>query len=84
MDEPISLSFHPSGFQMVVGFVDRVRMMNVFARNIKSYNEIPVKSCREIKFSNGGHLFACSNQHSINVYQFYTGECPIDFVFKEH
>jgi len=84
MDEPMSVAFHPSGYQLVVGFVDRVRMMNVFARNLKSYHEISIKACREIKFSNGGHLFACANQYTLNVYNFYTAECPSEFVFKEH
>jgi WD40 repeat protein len=84
LDEPMSVAFHPSGFHIVVGFVDRVRMMNVFSRNIKSYKEIPIKGCREIKFSHGGAFFACANQYAINVYRFYTAECPPEYVFKEH
>lgn len=76
MDEPMSVAFHPSGFHIVVGFVDRVRMMNIFSRNIKTYKEIPIKGCKEIKFSHGGNLFACANQFAINVFKFYSGECP--------
>ena len=84
MDEPMSLAFHPSGLHIIVGFVDKIRMMNVFARNIKSYNEIQIKGCKEIKFSNGGHLFACANQISIHIYRFYTASLPQEYVFKEH
>lgn len=29
-DEAYSVAFHPSGFHIIVGFTDRVRMMNVF------------------------------------------------------
>ena len=29
-DEAYSVAFHPSGFHLIVGFTDRVRMMNVF------------------------------------------------------
>jgi len=83
-DEANSLAFHPSGFHIVVGFTDKVRMMNVFQKSLKTFKEIPIKLCREIRFSNGGHLFACTNQHAISVYKFYTAECPPEYTFKEH
>lgn len=60
-DEANSLAFHPSGFHIIVGFTDKVRMMNVFQKTLKTFKEIPIKLCREIRFSNGGHLFACTN-----------------------
>jgi WD40 repeat protein len=73
----------------VVGFTDRVRMMNVFStssstKGLKPYNTIAIKACREIKFSNGGHLFACASQSNINVYKFYTGENNNDMIYKAH
>jgi WD40 repeat protein len=83
-DEANSLAFHPSGFHIVVGFTDKVRMMNVFQKSLKTFKEIPIKLCREIRFSNGGHLFACTNQHAISVYKFYTAECPPEYNFKDH
>lgn len=79
LDEPMSIAFHPSGYHLVVGFLDRVRLMNVFSRSIKTYKELPIKACKEIKFSNGGHLFACANNHSIIVYKFYTAESPLEY-----
>jgi hypothetical protein len=45
----------------VVGFADKVRLMNVFNSTIKQYKEIAIKGSREIKFSHGGHLFAVAN-----------------------
>ncbi len=83
-DEANSLAFHPSGFHIVVGFTDKVRMMNVFQKSLKTFKEIGIKLCREIRFSNGGHLFACTNQHAISVYKFYTAECPPEYNFKDH
>ena len=83
-DEANSLAFHPSGFHVVVGFTDKVRMMNVFQKTLKTFKEIGIKLCREIRFSNGGHLFACTNQHAISVYKFYTAECPPEYNFKDH
>jgi chromosome segregation ATPase len=67
-----------------VGFTDKVRMMNVFQRGLKQFKEIGIKLCREIRFSNGGHLFACTNQHAISVHKFYTAECPPEYTFKDH
>ena len=58
--------------------------MNVFQKSLKTFKEIPIKGCKEIRFSNGGHLFACTNQHNISVYKFYTAECPPEYNFKAH
>ena len=57
----MSVAFHPSGFHIVVGFAEKIRMMNLFQDSLKEYKTIPIKSCREIAFSHGGHLFACMN-----------------------
>jgi len=83
-DEAYSVAFHPSGFHIIVGFTDRVRMMNVFQKSLKSFHTIAIKGCREIRFSNGGHLFACASQSNINVYKFYTGENTQDMIYKAH
>ena len=59
--------------------------MNVFSRSLKAFKELPTKGCREIRFSNGGHLFATtSTQGVIQVYKFYTAECPKDLEFRLH
>jgi WD40 repeat protein len=58
----IALAFHPSGLLMVVAFEDKIRMMNIYEHDLVVIKEIPIKNCKEIKFSNGGHLFAIANQ----------------------
>jgi WD40 repeat protein len=83
-DEAYSVAFHPSGFHLVVGFTDRIRMMNVLQKSLKTYNVIPIKGCRELRFSNGGHLIACASQSNINVYKFYTGENTPEMIYKAH
>jgi hypothetical protein len=75
-EEPYSIAFHPSGFHIIVGFADKLRLMNVFQGIIKPYKELPIKACREIRFSHGGHMFAATNGHIIQVFNFYTGENP--------
>ena len=55
-------------------------MMNVLANAIKEYSSISAKQCRELKFCNGGHLFAASmvgTGNIIQVYNFYTGDLVI-------
>ena len=82
-----AVAFHPSGFHIVVAFADKVQTMNVLSSCLKEQQNIPplpIKGCREIRFSNGGHLFAAANANSISVYNFYTGECPSYMHCKGH
>jgi len=44
---------------VVAGFTERIRLMNLFEKSLITYKELAVKSCSEIVFSHGGHLFAC-------------------------
>ena len=83
-EEPFSVAFHPSGFHIVVGFADKLRMMNVFNKNIERYKDIPIRACSEVRFSNGGHLFAAVIGNYIKVFNFYTGESPPNMDYKSH
>ncbi|CAD8112856.1 unnamed protein product [Paramecium primaurelia] len=91
-EEAYCVSIHPSGFHIVVGLTDRLRLMNVCVHNnqIKHYREIgQFKQCKEIKFSNGGQYFAAVNaanttQHIIHIYRFYVGDNPANLQFKGH
>jgi WD40 repeat protein len=84
-----SLAFHPSGLHCVVGFSDKLKLMNLFLdikESRRDLKEIPAKGHKEIRFSNGGHLFAvsCSNPQTIYIYNFYTCENPSHLIFKGH
>jgi hypothetical protein len=48
--------------------------MNVLSNSFKEYGSpLSLKGCREIKFSNGGHLFAAAlGSGAIYIYNFYT------------
>ena len=83
-EEPLSVAFHPSGFHIVVGFLDKLRMMNVFNKTIEKYKDIPLRACSEVRFSNGGHLFAAVVSNYIKVFNFYTGENPPNMEYKNH
>lgn len=73
-EEAFSVAFHPSGFHLIVGFADKVRLMNLLMEDFRTYKEIPIKACRETRFSHGGQFFAAVNSNTIQVYKTYTCE----------
>jgi len=73
-EEAFSVAFHPSGFHLIVGFSDKLRLMNLLMEELRTYKEIPIKACREVKFAHGGEYFAAVNSNAIQVYKTYTCE----------
>ena len=51
-------------------------MCNILSNKISFAKTIPIKLCNDIKFSNGGHLFACTAKDVIMVFNFYTWDSP--------
>ena len=56
-EEAYSVAFHPAGLHILVGFADKLRIMNLLMDDIKTFKEFPIKSCPESQFSNGGQMF---------------------------
>ncbi|KAM9326708.1 cilia- and flagella-associated protein 57 [Gastrophryne carolinensis] len=73
-EEAFSVSLHPSGLYVLVGFSDKLRLMNLLIDDIRSYKEFTVRGCRECAFSHGGHLFAAVNGNVIHIYSTTTLE----------
>lgn len=82
MDDPYALSLHPSGLFLLVGFADKLRLMSVTVDDLRMYQEFPLRGCREVRFSNGGGLFAAVQGTSIHVFNTWSYE-PVA-TFKEH
>ncbi|GBG33254.1 Cilia- and flagella-associated protein 57 [Hondaea fermentalgiana] len=74
-EEAHSVSFHPSGLHILVGFSDKLRLMNLLMDDLRLAKELPIKACRECQFANGGHMFAAVNGNTIQVFNTYTCEC---------
>ena len=70
-EDPTSCAMHPSGLHVLVGFTDKLRLMNILMDDIRPCREFSVKGCVDCTFSNGGHLFAATTGNAVNVY----GEC---------
>lgn len=83
-EDATAVAFHPSGFHILAAVGDKLLMMNVLSSSISEYHSIPMKNCREIRFSNGGHMFAAGVGSYTHVYNFYTVECPTNQQCKGH
>lgn len=84
-EEALAVAMHPSGFHIVVALVDKILMMNILSKSLNTFKSLQIKNCREVRFSNGGHLFAAAvGNNSIQVYNFYTGESPSYYLCKGH
>ena len=73
-----SVSLHPTGLHCAVGFTDKLRIYHILVDDLRVCMEIPIKSCRLCKFSDGGHMLAATSGNSILIYDFYTGEKVAD------
>lgn len=63
--------------QMLVGFSDKLRLMNILVDTVSPVREFAVcRGCREVQFSNGGQYFAAARDNNfIHVYDTYTFDC---------
>jgi cilia- and flagella-associated protein 57 len=64
----LSVSFHPSGLYILVGFEDKLLLMNVLIDDLRIFKEFPVRHVKESKFSNGGQYFAAISTNLVYIY----------------
>uniref|UniRef100_A0A1I8GFC8 WD_REPEATS_REGION domain-containing protein n=1 Tax=Macrostomum lignano TaxID=282301 RepID=A0A1I8GFC8_9PLAT len=67
-EEAYSVALHPSGLFLLVGFSDKLRLMNLLIDDIRTFKEFTIRGCRECAFSNGGHLFAAVHGNIIQIF----------------
>ncbi|XP_061488605.1 cilia- and flagella-associated protein 57 isoform X1 [Rhineura floridana] len=67
-EEAYTLALHPGGLYVLVGFADKLRLMNLLIDDIRVFKDFTVRGCRECAFSTGGHLFAAVNGNVIHIY----------------
>lgn len=73
-DIALSLAFHPSGLHLLLGFSDKLRLMNVLLDDLRQVKELPIKNCREVRFARGGHIFAAGNAKLVQLFSTATVE----------
>ncbi len=76
----ICVAFHPFGYYIAAGFVDKIRYFHLLHDQLRIYKEIVLKNCCLLKFSNGGQYLAAaynknkSSQYFVNIYNSYSAE----------
>ncbi|POM62153.1 WD domain containing hypothetical protein, partial [Phytophthora palmivora] len=78
-DEPTTVAVHPSGFQLVVSFKERVRIYQLLQESLRQVKELPIKACRFVRYAHGGHLFACASGLTVTTFRTYTFEAAQTF-----
>ncbi|CAK9865196.1 unnamed protein product [Sphagnum jensenii] len=71
-EEVLSISLHPNGLHVLVGFADKLRMMNLLMDDIRMAKEFNIKACGECYFSNGGQYFAAVQSNAVHIFETYT------------
>jgi cilia- and flagella-associated protein 57 len=74
-EEVLCLALHPTGLRMLVGFKGNLRLYNVLADDLHFCTEFPIKPCHEVRFSNGGQMFAAVVAHRILIFNSYDFQC---------
>lgn len=58
-EEAYSVALHPTGLFILVGFSDKLRLMNLLIDDIRTFKEFTVRGCREV-----GYMGVCSLRKS--------------------
>ncbi len=84
-EEILAVTFHPSGNYAIVSNEERLRPVHIFYDVIENMtqNGIPSKKSKEVRFSNGGHLFSFEAGNRIEIWNFLTMQLhqSLKFVF---
>ena len=47
-EEAYSIALHPSGLYILVGFSDKLRLMNILIDDLRQFKEYSIRGCREV------------------------------------
>jgi WD40 repeat protein len=78
-EEAYTVSLHPSGLFILVGFSDKLKLFTILIDDLRPFKEFSIRGCREALFSNGGHLFAAVHGNVIQIYSTVTFENITNF-----
>lgn len=77
-EEITSVAIHPTGLHCAVGFSDKLRVYHILVDDLRVCMEVPIKACRECRFSQGGNYLAATNGNSIAIFDFSSGDKVAD------
>eukprot|EP00761_Pharyngomonas_kirbyi_P010064 gb/GECH01010082.1/.p1 GENE.gb/GECH01010082.1/~~gb/GECH01010082.1/.p1 ORF type:complete len:1152 (+),score=347.62 gb/GECH01010082.1/:1-3456(+) len=71
--EPLTVTIHPSGMYVVVGFADKVRFMSVVGHyELVEVKALSIRNSSRCRFAHGGHMFAAVHGNVVQIYDTYT------------
>ncbi|KAI9207648.1 WD40-repeat-containing domain protein, partial [Polychytrium aggregatum] len=73
-EEAFSVAIHPNGLYILVGFGDKLKLMNLLIDDIRPFREFTIRGCRECQFSTGGQYFAAAHGNAIQLYNTWNFE----------
>ena len=68
----LSVSIHPSGAWLLIGFKYKLAMFSVLMDGLHLCQEFPIKQCREVRYSHGGQYFAAAVVNRIFIFNAYS------------
>jgi WD40 repeat protein len=71
-EDPLGVAMHPSGFQIIISFKEKVKLYNIYLDKLKLFQENVTKSLKELKFSNSGQYWAAASTINVMVYDTVT------------
>ena len=79
-EAPTSVSIHPNGLYAAATFSLCVKLMSIYADEMKTFWETPTVGCKQVKFSNGGQFYAVLTSVNVLIYNFWRMErvCVLD------
>lgn len=81
-EEAACVSVHPSGLYILVGFRDKLRLLNLLIDDISMFKEFAIKSSTHCKFSKGGQYFVVIGGNTGSIYSTWSFE--LKGVLKGH
>lgn len=67
-EEPLSVSLHPSGLFVAVGFSSGFKVFAVVNDALVVLKEAQIANCRFIRYSHGGHFLLVNEKEHIFIY----------------
>ena len=67
-EEIHSVAIHPDGLYIAVGFMDKIRLLNLLIDDMRLFQEFPVRESKVCLFSHGGHFLVAAVSDLIHVY----------------
>ncbi|ELK31134.1 WD repeat-containing protein 65 [Myotis davidii] len=85
-EEAYTISLHPSGHFIVVGFADKLRLMNLLIDDIRSFKEYSIRGCKEIRSiawnADDSKLISCGTDGAVYEWNLSTGKRETECVIK--